>query len=131
MWQGLKQVRLKNDVESWLPADDPNAIGLSWYHDHFEHYDRMLVSWDSSSLDDPRVSEFAKKVVEIEGVEDATDPTVVVAEMEENRIDRDVAIERLKGVLIGTGSMKIRLTETGRSRKAALIEQIVQSSRER
>lgn len=130
MWQGLKQVRLENDVESWLPEDDPNAVGLAWYHDHFEHFDRMLVSWDSSSLDDSRVTEFAQKVVEIEGVETATTPVELIEQMESSHIGRDEAIRRLTGVLVGTGTMKVRLSDVGRSRKDALIASIQTRSEE-
>lgn len=127
-WQGLKHVRLKNDVESWLPSDDPNALGLAWYHKHFEHYETVLVSWDSSSLDDPRVAKFADEVVKIAGVEEATSPSAVIDGMVERRIDRDVALDRLKGVLIGTGGMKVRLTELGRTRSAELIKSISESA---
>lgn len=125
---GLKQVRMKNDVESWLPENDPNALALSWFHDHFEHFDRFLVSWDSSSLDDSRVSAFVEAVEKVPGVHDATSPIEILEQMEEKRIDRDVAIGRLKGVLIGTGGMKVRLTDTGRTRRDAIIESVEQAA---
>ena len=133
---GLRQIKLKNDVASWLPKDDPNKITLDWFHDHFESRDRMLVSWTSSSLDDPRTAAFAKAVVDFvrpedaakgvvdNGVDEAVTPQDVIARMTDNRIDQQTATERLTGVLVGTGMMKVRLSEEGRRRREALRDDI-------
>ena len=118
---GLRQIRLKNDVASWLPKDDPNKITLDWFHAHFEPRDRMLVSWETSSLDDPRIAAFAAEVITREGIDDAVTPTDLLERMEGNKIPRDEAISRLEGVLIGTGLLKIRLTDEGRRRRDALL----------
>ena len=116
LWLGLRDVRLRNDVESWLPSDDPNAVALAWYKANFDPHDQMLVSWDSSSIDDPRVEAFAAAVRELTGVVGAVTPATLREKMTENRIPPDVAESRLRGVLVGTGGLKVRLTELGRSR---------------
>ena len=127
---GLRQIRLKNDVASWLPAGDPNKIALDWFHEHFEPHDRMLATWTSSSLDDPRVEAFAKAVTQqplagtdppIVAIESAVTPGELIDRMVGNRIDEAVATKRLEGVLVGTGLLKVRLTPTGRERRDALV----------
>ena len=138
-WLGLRQIRLKNDVASWLPADDPNKIALDWFHDHFEPHDRMLVSWDTSSLDDDRVDRFADRVVEevvprsdppVVAIESAVSPQRLIERMVDNQIDEATATQRLEGVLIGTGLLKVRLTDEGRRRRDAIAEDLAAQAAE-
>ena len=42
-WWAVKQIELKNDVENWLPSDDPQGKVLDWYRDHFSIEDRILI----------------------------------------------------------------------------------------
>ena len=121
---GLKDIRLKNDVESWLPSDDPNAIALAWYHDQFDAYDSMLVSWDTSSLADPRVEAFAAAVRNVPGVVSAATPQMLLNRMRESRIPDEVAAERLRGILLGSGGVDVRLTGLGRDRRDAIAESL-------
>ncbi|MEX0717852.1 MAG: MMPL family transporter [Planctomycetaceae bacterium] len=129
LWS-LKQIRLENDVESWLPEDDPQAATLAWYRGVFPDEDRMLVSWDGSSLDDPRVARFAERLrgrADREGirrnglpeVESVVTPQDLIARMTQpnvggQRVSHEEAVRRLRGVLVGPGKLKVRLTETGR-----------------
>ena len=53
-WWSLSQTRLENDVEKWLPNDDPELKILRWANSHFPVDERVFVSWDNSSLNDPR-----------------------------------------------------------------------------
>ena len=59
----LSRIDLENDIANWLPEDDPQARTLRWYQEHFQHEDRVLVSWDSSTLSDPRVNWFHSRLV--------------------------------------------------------------------
>jgi hypothetical protein len=58
----LLQVRVVNEVDKWLPADDPAAEVLKWTRQHFERESRFLLSWDSSSLADARVLALAERL---------------------------------------------------------------------
>ncbi|MEO1996591.1 MAG: hypothetical protein ABGZ17_15090, partial [Planctomycetaceae bacterium] len=53
-WQATRHIQLKNDVENWLPSDDPQARILRWYRGSYPIEDRFMLSWDGSSLRDPR-----------------------------------------------------------------------------
>ena len=61
-WQSLKQIRMENDVENWLPPDDPQLKVLHWTHETFPVEERVFVSWVSSSLHDPRLSAFKQEL---------------------------------------------------------------------
>ncbi len=125
-------LRLENDIENWLPPDDPEAKALIWYHEHFHHDIGMLATWEGSSLNDPRIPAFAR---ELEGTVDehgvrhggseyikrVVTPADLVARM---KVEQDEAIERINGVLVGTGDLKVRLTEAGRSSQAKVEERL-------
>ena len=55
-------IRLQNRVETWLSADDPQAVVLQQFRERFSDRQRLLVSWDGSSLADPRAAEFARRL---------------------------------------------------------------------
>jgi len=121
----LKQIELKNDVENWLPADDPSAVVLRWYRDQFPVENRILVSWDDSSLNDPRLERFAERLEGAVGedgirrngvkfVEHTSTPQDVLRRMVKYDVDPQEALRRLEGVLIGTGKLKVKLTEAGK-----------------
>ncbi len=131
-WWSVRQIKLENDVASWLPSDDPHARILNWYRGHFSVEDRILVSWEGSALDDPRVARFARRLQgtpDADGlnrgglkfVERVVTPHQLIAQMEKRGIGRDEAIRRLQGVLVGKGRLKIQLTEAGRRRKRQTI----------
>lgn len=129
LWS-LQGIRLENDVENWLPANDPQAATLNWYRSQFPDEDRMLVSWEGSSLDDPRALRFAELLRgkrDAEGIRrngapevaDVVTPQELIARMMRpnvggRRVSHEEAVRRLEGVLVGPGRLKVCLTETGR-----------------
>lgn len=136
MLYALKHVHLENDVEAWLPEDDPEARVLAWSHDHFPGGDRILVSWDGSTLDDPRVARFEEELlgtVDEDGIRRGGVPYVgsvltantLLERMIEHGVPAEEAARRLEGVLIGTGRLKIRLTEAGRDTRDKTIAELV------
>ncbi|MDA1015778.1 MAG: MMPL family transporter [Planctomycetota bacterium] len=120
-WWGLKRIDLHNDVENWLPKDDPQAKVLHWYKNHFARLDengerqieeRMLVSWDGSALHDPRVVKFAS-LLNGPYFERVVTPHSVLEQMIKFGVAPNEAISRVEGVLIGTGPLKLKLTSIG------------------
>jgi predicted RND superfamily exporter protein len=132
---GLKQVRFKNDVREWLPKGDQDSRILAWHDAHFQRYDTFLVSWDDSSLDDPRIGRFidlvqgapdadGKRTGGLPGVEGVSGPNEFLSRMMDAGIPREEAIGRLQGVLIGSGYLKVRLTDAGRAQRADVERQL-------
>jgi len=134
-WQASQHIHLENDVENWLPSDDPQAQVLRWYRDNFPIEDRFLLSWSGSSLDDPRVQRLAEALegtIDADGVRrdgvafvaHVITPQDVLQEMTEHEVPRPEAIRRLQGVLVGPGYLKVRLTDAGRAERERVIEQL-------
>ncbi|ADG69113.1 exporter of the RND superfamily protein-like protein [Planctopirus limnophila DSM 3776] len=141
LW-GLKQTNLQNDVENWLPSDDPQLKILKWAHSRFPVEDRIFITWDSSSLSDPRIARLAQK---LEGVADAegirrdgmscisrvVQPGTVLRSMIENGVEFHEAVRRLEGTIIGAGPLKLRLTPEGRNRLRTTERQLAEAIREK
>ncbi|MEZ6058476.1 MAG: MMPL family transporter [Planctomycetaceae bacterium] len=132
----LKGIRLDNDVQSWLPDEDHEAQVFGWSTRHFPERERVLVSWEGSSLHDPRIDRFAEKLTGTAGVdgvvrggvpyiESVFTPLAASQRMAEQGVEPGEALRRLNGVLIGSGWMKVRLSDAGREDRDRTIEMIV------
>jgi len=126
-WFALRQIRLENDVETWLPQNDPELKVLRWARQQFPTEDRVLVTWDGSSLNDLRIDKFVETLLghtDADGVRHGglphvsgvIEPRPLLATMQKQGVDPQEAVRRLEGVLLGAGSLKLRLTEFGKSR---------------
>lgn len=139
----VRRVRLQNDVENWLPADDPQSQVLSWYRGQFPVHDRVLVSWNGSTLNDPRVKLLADKLEGKKGtdgrrhnrnpyVKEVVTPQEVIKSIQSasrGAVDTGEAVRRLEGVLVGSGRLKVRLTPDGRKRISTVKREIVERAR--
>lgn len=122
----VKNTTLKNDVESWLPDSDPQVRLLKWYKANYPIEDRVIVTWEGSSLDDPRLHSLEEA---LEGeldengtrrngsvyVEKVHTPTEALRRMVDQDVEVDDAIDRLTGVLIGQGALKVRFSKEGKA----------------
>jgi predicted RND superfamily exporter protein len=129
----LTKIDMENDIRKWVPSDDPNTVALNWYQEHFPHSESVLVSWDGSSLNDPRVTWLHDRlggVADEDGVlhggsryvEKVVTPQSVLRRIEEEGVTHDEALARLQGILIGTGPLKVRLTELGAERQRSTLK---------
>lgn len=126
-WWSVSKIRLENDVEGWLPDKDPELRVLRWSHEQFPVDERIFLTWKSSGLNDPRLAQLAD---ELEGVVDAqgikrvglkeidsvTRPIDVINRMRENGVDSQEAVQRLTGVILGAGPLRVQLAEGARPR---------------
>ncbi len=129
----LRGTHLNNDIKNWVPADDPNVLTLDWYHSHFAASDSVVMTWPGSSLNDPRVNWLVDRLegaTDAEGIrhggllqiEKVITPQSLLRKIEGEGIPSDEALTRLQGILIGTGSLKLTLTEQGRTQEAATLK---------
>jgi len=137
----LKSVEMNNEVEAWLPARDPQAVLLTWYNENFPVKDRLFLTWQGSSLSDPRVELLAAKLegyVDPKGVDrrgsayvsEVLTPQESLLQMRSQKIDQSNSIESLTGLLVGKGTLKVRLTEAGKERQGQIEEQIRQAAQD-
>lgn len=140
-WWGVRQTRLEDDVESWLAPDDPQVQVRDWMREQFPAEETIYLTWKGSALNDPRVEKLAQRLQgtrDAEGVrrnglrqvQSVTVPTEALAAMERAGVEPNEAVRRLQGVLIGNGTLKVRLTETGRGRRREIVEQLTKSAKE-
>ena len=131
----IRQLEADNNVQNWLPAEDPQARVLAWYQSHFPAEDRILVTWDGSSLSDPRVERLRTSLVGqlgADGIRRGGSPYVadvmtareVCAKIVEYGVEPDEVLRRMQGTLIGTGLVKVRLTAGGRAKESQTIAAI-------
>lgn len=128
----LKQVHLENDVTGWLPDNDPGARMLAWYRESFPTETSVVMTWKGSSLTDPRVEQLASTLRGIRDEEGVarkgnqyvtavTTPRDVLARMIDQGVERDEALRRLTGVLLGSGPVQVELTDAGRKDVSTVI----------
>jgi hypothetical protein len=140
LWS-LSSIKTENEVHNWISKDNPDHKAFEWYKQHFPTDDAILFTWEGSSLGDERTEVFAQK---IRGTTTADGrrrggskyfsrvrtPHDLLAQMRKNKIPQDEALRRLEGVLIGSGPVRIRLTDAGRARQDKFIELLRKQARE-
>ena len=125
-WWSLRQIHLENDVEKWLPERDPELRALQWTHEQFPVEERILLTWDGSSINDSRIGKLVEQFVgkpDTHGVKrgglpyiaSVVEPRQSLIVMQQNGIEPQEAVRRLEGTILGAGPLRLRLTETGRS----------------
>lgn len=141
-WWSLSQTRLENEVEKWLPADDPELKVLQWANNRFSFEERVYVSWDGSSLNDPRIRKFVEK---LEGKRDADgirrggvphvsrvlEPRDLLSIMQKNGVEPHEAMRRLEGVILGAGSLKLKLSDFGKSGMRQTKQELITAAKTR
>jgi predicted RND superfamily exporter protein len=134
LWQ-LRGMTLDNEVETWLPDDDPHKIALDWFNAQFGDEAGVLVSWEGSSMNDPRVEAFARELAgpadELgvrsqprPGIHEVRTPRDFIRRMLDNDVDRETAVSQLLGVVVGAGPLKVRLTDEGQALRDETVEEI-------
>lgn len=114
----LPSIRLQNDLETWLAKDDEQALALRRMEEYFPKEERVLVSWDSSSLQDPRndrVRDLLNESPYFSKVRTAAD---LVNQMSDWKVEEPEAVERLTGLLIGH-----RKSDAGTGKENAAIDE--------
>ena len=124
LWS-LSKVKMHNDVANWLPKDDQQARILDWSHEQFTTDERFLVSWPDSSLTDARLERLARR---LEGNPDkdgirrggspyfagVATPQKLLLRITNRDVELEEALDRINGILIGSGPLRIQLTDIGR-----------------
>ncbi|MDA0285418.1 MAG: hypothetical protein O3B86_18890, partial [Planctomycetota bacterium] len=140
LW-ALSGVRLDNDIRKWIPEADPSAQTLTWYQEKFPHSESILVTWEGSTLNDPRTQWLADRLAGVPDedgvrhgglrhVERVLTPQSVLRLIEADGVPHDEALQRLQGVLVGTGPLKLRLTELGQERQKSTLKTLQDRVRE-
>lgn len=139
LW-AMTSIQLENEVHNWIPKDDPNFREWEWYRRYFPAEEAILFSWEGSSLDDPRVDRLVgairgTKLADgrfrggVQYIDRVRTPQELISQMEKNKIPRDEALKRMVGVLVGSGPVRLTLTETGRARRDRVVDLLKQEAK--
>ncbi|MGE3316344.1 MAG: RND family transporter [Planctomycetaceae bacterium] len=131
----VTRIDMENDVENWLPASDPHAKTLEWYRSHFSSDNRVLITWDGSTLGDARVNRLAHKLtgtIDENGryrnglpqIATVTTPGQIIEKMKSQGIEPVAAVRSISGLLVGRGPMNFTLTDAGKSRKLSTTHEL-------
>ncbi|MFO1020330.1 MAG: MMPL family transporter [Planctomycetales bacterium] len=91
----------------------------------------LMVTWEGSHLDDPRVEQLAQALrsrVDEDGIHrgglkqvaEVESPRQILAQLKQKGVELEEGYRRLEGYLIGAGNLRVLLTEAGRSQKRSL-----------
>ncbi len=125
-WWSLQQTRFENQFQEWLPDSDPERQAFRWAREHFPVEEQIVVTWDGSSINDPRVANLVDQLVgkaDADGikrgglpyVQSVVEPRQALEMMQRNGIEPREAVRRSEGTIVGAGPLRVRLTEIGRS----------------
>ncbi|MSR59012.1 MAG: hypothetical protein EXS05_15430 [Planctomycetaceae bacterium] len=141
LW-GMRSIQLENEVQNWISKDNTDFLAFEWYKQHFSADDAILVTWEGSSLYDPRIDRLVRKLrgtATADGrrhggskyFERVRTPHDLIVQMQKNKIPHDEAVHRLQGILVGAGPLRIQLTDAGRARQDKFVELLRKEVRER
>lgn len=123
----ISQLKRTDDIGSALSPSDAARQAEDWAAGTFPLQQDLLVTWTGSSLLDPRVAEFRRRLEptrDEQGVLRGGQPHVAKVsdprETWQQMLDREVlpadAVGRLTGYGLGSGPLCVRLTDEGRKR---------------
>ncbi len=138
---GLTGIEMENNVADWLEPDNYQARKFGWFKEQFPRDHVVLMTWEGSSLGDPRVDQLAEK---LQGTLDANGtlrgglkqvkkvrtPWELIEQMEQYDVSYEEAVDQLAGVLISPGKLRIRLTDEARHRSQAAKARLLQWAQE-
>lgn len=115
----LPRIRLQNKLETWLAEDDEQRLALRQMESYFPPEERVLVSWDTSTLADPRSSKLRDALSNSPYISKVVTAADLVQKMMRWKVTEEEAIRRLTGVLIGSRPAESAGAETSGSANAA------------
>ncbi len=139
-WGVLEAIRSNsNDVRDWLPADYPETEQFRSFTEHFGVQDFVVASWPGCTLDDGRLDEFARVLLELGERREGGSPFARVMTgrslLEQLsgppvELSRDVAISRLQGSIIGPDGRHTCALMTLHATAAGRLEVVMELARE-
>jgi predicted RND superfamily exporter protein len=136
----VRNLQIQPDGHRRLADTDPTQRLKVWHHAELPRSESLLVTWEGSTANDPRIGRFSEALI---GREDADGirrggapeiaavitPAAMLNRLTAQEIEPEAAIQRLTGTFLGAGGLKLRLTEAGRATREATIARLVSSAR--
>ncbi|MBL8848719.1 MAG: MMPL family transporter [Planctomycetaceae bacterium] len=134
----VSSLKLQPDEARRLAETDPARRLAEWHRQQFPDTDALLVTWDGSTIDDPRIASFSESLlgkVDADGIlrggapeiSAVTTPADMLQRMTAQGIAVEEATRRLSGTYIGIGGMKLKLTDAGRGAQEAVTHRLIKA----
>jgi predicted RND superfamily exporter protein len=125
-WWSLRQTRFDDSLDNRILDNNPEVLADRWVREQFSVEDRILLTWDDSSINDPRIGMLVEQLsgrLDEQGIKrggipyvsSVVEPVRELKLLQSNGIEPHEAVRRLEGTILGVGPLRLRLTETGRS----------------
>ena len=120
-------------VENWLPGDDAARARYGEFRSQFGDDQFLIISWKGAKLGDPRLSQLSGLLKNLQAnepdllIQQVVDTESMLARLEENRIENQVAKQRLRGLMIGpndTSLISLKLEQASVEIRKQLMERI-------
>jgi len=120
-----------NDVRDWLPAQYVETRQFNWFTTHFGIQDFIVASWPGCTLDDQRLDDFARVLGDLSQRNERFRPfsriltgrsLLAQLEAEPLEMDRELAVERLRGSILGPDGRQTCAVMTLREEAAEALE---------
>ncbi|MFO1096006.1 MAG: hypothetical protein U0992_22275 [Planctomycetaceae bacterium] len=136
----IGNLRIQDDDAQRLAATDPHRRLAEWQRRELPQSESLLVTWAGSTIDDPRIAQLSTALighVDPDGVRrggaaeiaQVITPEYRLQQMIAGGVERDEAVQRLTGVVMGAGGLKLKLTDAGAESIAATTERLIRAAR--
>lgn len=121
------------DVLQWLPDNSPSRQTYENFKDKFGSDDFMVVTWPDCTIDDPRLQQFCRQVVDNDPdklVQSVTNGTTVLKRLGSTvELQKKHVLNRFKGIFYGLQAPDqtlalIELTPTGTAQRRQALQQV-------
>jgi len=125
-----------NDPRQWLPRNFSETSKYDWFLQQFGADEIAVVSWPGCTLDDSRVPQLAEALEKSAYFDRARTGPRVLHELMKSplRLKRAVALQRLRGILVGpdgqTTCLVLQTSAAGRADRSEAVRAIERSATE-
>jgi len=137
----IRNLQIQPEGHGRLADTDPTQRLKVWQKAELPSPDSLLVTWDGSTVNDPRIGAFVEALVgreDVDGIRRGGAPEIAAVitpgamlnRITEQGIEEDIAIQRLTGTFLGAGGMKLQFTEAGRATRDATVARLVSVARQ-
>lgn len=138
----VARLRIDASMGQWLQDDTLATRQLAWYQQTFPADETVLISWENSTLEDPRLGRLAERLAGIPDAEGirrggikqvatVQSPVQFINRLADRQIERSELVRRITGVMAGRGSIWCTFSTPALNQKHKSIRTLKESAAER
>lgn len=135
----LRQSRVDDGLDRWRAAEKGSNPLKSEIAKNFPRHSQVILTWDESHIDDPRVEKLAESLnsrIDADGIRRGglkqidlvESPRRALKALLDAGVEQGEALRRIEGRLIGPGDLRIRLSDKGREQPELVRRQLMEGA---